>query len=57
MPDYPTLTTTIWTSINYLAKTFDSFKNILSDAFKEIIITIGYFEEVIYRFFLFSFQF
>lgn len=57
MPDYPTLTTTIWTSINYLAKTFDSFKNILSDAFKEIIITIGYFEEVIYRFFYFHFNF
>ncbi|XP_031370421.1 dynein heavy chain 6, axonemal isoform X2 [Apis dorsata] len=45
MPDYPTLTTTIWTSINYLAKTFDSFENILTDAFKEIIVTIGYFEE------------
>lgn len=57
MPDYPTLTTTIWTSINYLAKTFDSFKNILSDAFKEIIITIGYFEEVIYHFFYFHFNF
>lgn len=56
MPDYPTLTTTIWTSINYLAKTFDSFENILTDAFKEIIVTIGYFEEVIYHF-LFSFQF
>ncbi|KAG9435569.1 dynein heavy chain 6, axonemal isoform X1 [Apis mellifera carnica] len=45
MPDYPTLTTKVWTSINYLAKTFDSFENILSDAFKEIVVTIGNFEE------------
>ena len=53
MPDYPTLTTKVWTSINYLAKTFDSFENILSDAFKEIVVTIGNFEEVIYYFFIF----
>lgn len=58
MPDYPTLTTKIWTSINYLAKTFDSFENILNDAFKEIIITIGNFEEVIINIiFYFHFNF
>ncbi|XP_076248728.1 dynein heavy chain at 16F [Calliopsis andreniformis] len=45
MPDYPTLTLRIWISVNYLAVTFKSFKNILDDVFKKIPLTLGYFKE------------
>lgn len=46
MPDYPTLTLGMWVSVNYLAKTFKSFANILDDAFKKITVTLGHFQEV-----------
>ncbi|CAK9798189.1 Dynein axonemal heavy chain 6 [Anthophora quadrimaculata] len=47
MPDYPTLSIQTWNSINYLASTFEKFKNILDDAFKKINVTLGYFTEEI----------
>ncbi|CAL7933549.1 unnamed protein product [Xylocopa violacea] len=47
MPNYPTLTIQMWSSINYLRNTFESFKNILNDAFKKIPLTLGYFKEEI----------
>ncbi|XP_015429803.1 PREDICTED: dynein heavy chain 6, axonemal, partial [Dufourea novaeangliae] len=47
MPDYPTLTGQMWASVNYLANTFPSFKNIMNDAFKIIQLTVGYFQEAI----------
>ncbi|XP_026666919.1 dynein heavy chain 6, axonemal [Ceratina calcarata] len=47
MPDYPTLTNHMWLSVNYLARSFESFKHILNDVFKRIPIKLGYFEEEI----------
>lgn len=45
----------MWTSINYLANTFNKFKNVLNDAFKKIPLTLGYFKEVIYHFYILIF--
>nr|XP_033183004.1 dynein heavy chain 6, axonemal [Bombus vancouverensis nearcticus] len=47
IPNYPSLTPKMWTSINYLANTFKKFKNVLNDAFKKIPLTLGYFKEEI----------
>ncbi|XP_076764569.1 dynein heavy chain at 16F [Xylocopa sonorina] len=47
IPNYPTLTIQMWSSINYLRDTFESFKNILDDAFNKITLTLGYFKEEI----------
>nr|XP_034190797.1 dynein heavy chain 6, axonemal [Osmia lignaria] len=44
IPDYPTLTTQMWSCVNYLANNFQTFKNILNDAFKKIELTLGYFK-------------
>ncbi|XP_054012221.1 dynein axonemal heavy chain 6 [Hylaeus anthracinus] len=46
-PDYSTLTTQAWISINYLARTFKNFENLLKDALKRIKITLGYFQDAI----------
>ena len=45
-PDYPTLTEPMWNNVNYLAANFTTFRDILTDLFKKIDVSIEYFKEV-----------
>ncbi|XP_023289677.1 dynein heavy chain 6, axonemal [Orussus abietinus] len=46
-PDVPTLSDSMWDSVNYLSTTFEHFYPILEDVFKRIHVSIEHFEEEI----------